>query len=73
LRPNKPHPFVSSGLGNGLGLSREEAPFLMANESTLLQDGDVLTLRIGATDDSDNAIASAMVIVAMGQAEVIWK
>ena len=32
LRPNKPHPFVSSGLGNGLGLSREEAPFLMANE-----------------------------------------
>ncbi len=73
LRPNKPHPFVSSGLGNGLGLSREEAPFLMANELTLLQDGDVLTLRIGATDDSDNAIASAMVIVAKDQVDVIWK
>jgi Xaa-Pro aminopeptidase len=69
----KSHPFVSPSFGNGIGLSREEAPILMANELASLQDSDVLTLRIGATGGSDGAIASAMVIVNADKVDVIWK
>jgi hypothetical protein len=46
----------------------------MANELASLQDGDVLTLRVGAIDDSsNNAIASAMVVVTSDGAEILWK
>jgi len=74
LSPYKTHAFVRAGLGNGLGLSREEAPLLTGKDSAALQHGDVLTLRVGATDsEDDNAIASAMVVVGESGADIIWK
>jgi Xaa-Pro aminopeptidase len=70
--PCKPHPFVSATLGNGIGLSREEAPILTAGSPTRLQEGDVLTLRVGAMEaGDDHAIASAMVIIGPSGVELI--
>jgi Xaa-Pro aminopeptidase len=73
LAPHKLHPIASASIGNGIGLSREEAPLLTAHDRAPLQDGDVLTLRVGATGGSNNAIASAMVIVTSDSAEIIWR
>jgi Xaa-Pro aminopeptidase len=74
LSPCKPHSLVHASLGNGLGLSRVEAPFLRVKESAPLHDGEVVTLRVGAhVSEEDNAIASAMVVVEPNGIETIWK
>ena len=70
----KIHPFVASGAGNGIGLSRDEAPFLRANDPSLLQEGDVCAIRSGAqAGDADSAIASAMIRVGPSDVEVLWR
>jgi Xaa-Pro aminopeptidase len=67
------HPFVAANIGNGIGVSRAEAPFLGAGDLSPLQDGDVCSLRVGArAGTADNAIASAMVRVGPTGADILW-
>jgi hypothetical protein len=73
LQPFNPHPMTATSLGNGIGLSRTEAPFLTSGDAAL-QDGDVLTLRVGAAAGADdNAIVSAMAFVRGEGADVVWR
>jgi Xaa-Pro aminopeptidase len=68
------HPICASSLGNGIGVSREEAPFLSVSHSSPLQDGDVCTLRVGArAGDADSAIVSAMIRVGATGADLLWR
>jgi Xaa-Pro dipeptidase len=68
------HPFVAASAGNGMGVSRDEAPFLGGTEPSPLQDGDVCTLRVGAyASATDSAIVSAMVRVGANGAEILWR
>jgi len=70
----KIHLFTASSLGNGIGLSREEAPFLSADSCGPLQEGDVCTVRTGAqAGGADGAIVSAMIRVGRNGAEVLWR
>lgn len=74
IRPHQPHPLVHAHFGNGIGLSREEAPISFENNSMLIQTGDVLTLRVGVfASNEETAIASAMLVVKSHGAEVFWK
>jgi Xaa-Pro aminopeptidase len=73
LPPYKFHPLVHSSIGNGIGLSFEEAPILAATEKLALEDPAVYTIRCGAMGEGvDNAIVSAMVAVNGAGAEVLW-
>ena len=68
------HPFVAASLGNGIGLSREEAPFLGAESPSTLQEGDICLVRVGAHGGAANAaIVSAMVNVGTTGADVLWR
>ena len=68
----KLHPLVAASPGNGIGVSRQEAPFLTDSDSSPLQDGDVCTLRAGAhAGAADSAIVSAMVRVGQSSAEIL--
>jgi Xaa-Pro aminopeptidase len=74
LRGAKLHPFVGSCVGNGIGLSRQEAPDFSFAELTSLEKDDICTLRAGAqTSATDVAIVSAMVRIAANGAEVLWQ
>lgn len=69
-----PHPIISANIGNGIGVSREEGPFLGKLDSSALQHGDVCTLRAGAiVNAADKAIVSAMVRVGSAGAEILWR
>lgn len=71
---HKTHPLVASSIGNGIGMSREEAPFLAANSSDVLQDGDVCTVRAGVeAQGSGGAVVSAMIRIGRDGAEVLWR
>jgi Xaa-Pro aminopeptidase len=65
------HPIVASMLGNGIGLSLEEAPLLTGTSLATLAGGGVYTLRAGVLD-GDGAIASAMLLITDGGNEVLW-
>ena len=68
------HPFVAASLGNGIGLSREEAPFLGADSPSTLQEGDICIVRVGAQGGPANAaIVSALVNVGTTGADVLWR
>jgi Xaa-Pro aminopeptidase len=70
----KLHPLVAASPGNGIGVSRQEAPFLTDSDSSPLQDGDVCTLRAGAyAGAAGSAIVSATVRVGQNGAEILWK
>jgi len=74
-RPHWPHPCVQTSIGNGIGLSRDEAPFLVNNRSAALREGDICTIRmgLGAYEPEGNAMVSAMIRVAADGAEVLWR
>jgi Xaa-Pro aminopeptidase len=70
----KLHSFIAASLGNGVGLSREEAPFLAAHDSSPLHEDDICTLRMGAYSvAADSAVVSALIRVGSGGAEVVWR
>jgi Xaa-Pro aminopeptidase len=70
----KTHPLVASSIGNGIGMSREEAPFLAANSSDVLRDGDVCTVRAGVeSEGSGGALVSAMIRIGRFGAQVLWR
>jgi Xaa-Pro aminopeptidase len=73
LPPYKFHPLAQSAIGNGIGLSFEESPYLGRDEKSRLEEGGVYTLRSGAMGEgSDNAIVSAMVAVSGTGINVLW-
>ncbi len=66
----KLHPFIATNFGNGIGLAREEAPLLGEMNSSVLQEGDVCTIRAGTqASAADSAIVSAMFQVGATGAE----
>jgi Xaa-Pro aminopeptidase len=67
-----PHPLcAANNIGNGIGVSRHEAPWLDADHLPL-REGDVCTLRAGAlAGGSDSAIVSAMVHITAAGAEAL--
>ncbi len=68
------HPFVASNLGNGIGLSREEAPIFGAGSSDFFAEDDICTIRVGAqAAAADAAVVSAMIRVEPNSAEVLWR
>ncbi len=68
------HPLVAASIGNGIGMSRQEAPLLAATSSDVLKDADVCTLRAGAQGDgTDAAIVSAMIRIGRDGAEILWR
>ena len=74
-RPNWPHPCVQGNIGNGIGLSRDEAPFLITDRLDKLEEGDICTVRmgVGASRPEGNAMVSAMIRVGSDGAEVLWR
>lgn len=73
LAPYQLHPCLERALGNGIGLSLEEAPVLGHDEHSKLEEGAVYTLRCGALGEgSDNAVVSAMVSVNQTGNDVLW-
>jgi Xaa-Pro aminopeptidase len=73
LAPYLLHPWLERALGNGMGLSLEEAPMLGSDQHSKLEEGGVYTLRCGALGEgSDNAVVSAMVSVNQTGNDVLW-
>jgi hypothetical protein len=69
------HPCAGWCWSNGVGLSRDESPFLHTDKPGTLQDGDICILRAGfASDDpAGNAVVSAMVRIGTDGPEVLWR
>jgi Xaa-Pro aminopeptidase len=67
------HPMTRGNMGNGIGLSLEEEPRLVAGSEDALDVGSVYTLRIGVSDgEGHHAIMSAMVVVNQRGNKVLW-
>lgn len=74
LSPYDIHPFAASNVGNGVGLSLEEAPCCGRDENPRLETGGVYTLRCGAAGaGSDNALVSSMIAVGADGIRVMWR
>jgi hypothetical protein len=64
------HAATQAALGNGIGLSLEEAPILARDSTAQLDDGGVYVLRNGAVSASgETAAVSAMVAIGANGAE----
>jgi len=73
IRPFGTHAITSENVGNGIGLSLEEEPRLTANNETVLEAGEVCTLRVGVSDrQAHHGIISAMVAVQQEGNESLW-
>lgn len=72
IKPYSLHPMIGGSIGNGIGLSIEEAPRLDANGDAKLEAGAVYTLGVGATDGKQHAMLSAMILVGETGSEVLW-
>jgi Xaa-Pro aminopeptidase len=66
------HPVTAASAGNSIGLSLEEEPRFIAASAAALQAGGVYTVRAGASEGKDHAIASAMVAVTDRGSERLW-
>jgi Xaa-Pro aminopeptidase len=67
------HPMTRGNMGNGIGLSLEEEPRLVAGSEDALDVGSVYTLRVGVSDgEGHHAIMSAMVVVNQRGNKVLW-
>jgi len=69
-----PHPCAQRNFGNGIGLSRDEPPFLSFEKPEELREGDVCSIRdgVGAYEPTGNVIVSAMVRVTADGAEILF-
>jgi Xaa-Pro aminopeptidase len=72
IKPCIPHPMTAGQLGNSIGSFLEEAPQLLAASDYQLEAGCVYTLRVGASDGREHAIASAIIAVDPQGNEVLW-
>ncbi len=68
------HPFTEGRLGNGLGLSLAEAPFLDLGGEAPLAEGDIISLRAGLSDEqAGHALLSAMLRVGTDGPEILFR
>lgn len=73
LAPYKTHPIVESSIGNGIGLSLEEAPWFSPGKKARLEPGGVYSIRCGAAGEGvDNALVSSMIAVGANAIQVLW-
>ena len=72
VKPFGPHPMTAGDIGNSIGMFLEEQPQLLATSTDQLEGGCVYTLRVGACDGREHAIASAMIAVSPEGNEVLW-
>jgi Xaa-Pro aminopeptidase len=65
-------PMLEYGIGQGIGLSADEPPYLGEGEDALLREGMVLALRLFVKDPSAGAVATgSTVIVTVSATEVL--
>jgi Xaa-Pro aminopeptidase len=73
ISPFDSHAITAGNIGNGIGLSLEEEPRLIANNEAVLGAGEVYTLRVGVSDgQQQHGIVSAMVAVHQDGNELLW-
>lgn len=65
------HPVLGEGIGYGIGLALEEAPLHRGGTAPAIADGGVYSLHSGFSDDASAALASAIVRMKGGRAEVL--
>ncbi|NQV56563.1 MAG: M24 family metallopeptidase [Rhodospirillales bacterium] len=69
----KSHPILGERAGNGIGNSVDEAPFLVSGDEETLQDGDVVSLKVGIGDaGSHYGWASAILHIEKDGTEMLW-
>lgn len=67
------HKALPAGIGNSIGLSLVEAPDFNEDREARLEEGGVYSLGVGASGEgADNALASALIAIENGKAEVLW-
>ena len=65
-------PMLEYGIGQGIGLSADEAPYLGEGEDALVREGMALALRLFVKDPSAGAVATgSTVIVTAAATEVL--
>jgi Xaa-Pro aminopeptidase len=72
IKPYDSHPMTAGNVGNSIGMFLEETPHLLAASNEKLESGCVYTLRVGACDGREHAIASAVIALGPQGGEVLW-
>jgi Xaa-Pro aminopeptidase len=71
--PSRRHPILARSLGNGIGVSAEEAPRLDGGDDTF-NAGDVVSLKVGLGDPkSGYGFASSLLVIGDDGNLVLWK
>ncbi len=61
---------TETSFGSALGLGPKDSP--ASSQSSALEEGAVYSLRIGASQDGNHALASAIVLVGNEASEILW-
>jgi Xaa-Pro aminopeptidase len=73
IAPYRSHTMTQEKIGNSIGLALEAEPILQVDSAQSLEDGDVCSLCVGATDGGDHhAIVSALIAVKQNGCDVLW-
>jgi Xaa-Pro aminopeptidase len=67
------HPALGARIGYGVGLALEESPLRRDGADAALANGAVFSLHAGFCDDSEAALASAMLWLKDSRAEVLYR
>jgi hypothetical protein len=72
--PYRAHPMVASDPIGGIGLSLAEMPSFAQDRAAKLVAGGTYSIRVGAVgEETDQALASAMVEMDDGAARILWR
>ncbi len=69
----KHHPLLLGNIGCGIGVSLEEMPHFRANSSDKMEEGDVISLKVGIADDDSVGFSSALLHIQSSGNELLWK
>ena len=68
------HAALPAGIGSSIGVSLVEPPDFNEDREARLEEGGVYSLKVGASGQgADNALGSALVAIANGKIEVLWR
>jgi Xaa-Pro aminopeptidase len=67
------HPVLGDRIGYGVGLALEESPLRRDGADAAFADGAVFSLHAGFRDDSEAALASAILWLKDSRAEVLYR
>jgi Xaa-Pro aminopeptidase len=74
ITDHTPHPILLGSLGSGIGVSQEETPLLTSGSSDALAEGDIISLKVGTSDDQENSsLASAILHIQSDGNEILWR